>query len=91
VTRTHPDLLERLRLALCSVAEEGKPDNNALDADRIWQAVRGELPPAEVEEMADLASRSPDSAARGGSPQRCRASSMRRVMAQWFGSTGGVR
>lgn len=63
MTRTSPDELERLRLAFCSVAEEGKPDNNALDADRIWQAVRGELPPAEVEEMADLASRSPDSAA----------------------------
>ena len=63
MTRTRPDELERLRVAFCSVAEEGRPDNNALDADRIWQAVRGELPPAEVEEMVDLASRSPDSAA----------------------------
>ncbi len=58
-----PDELERLQLAFTSVEATGRSDDHPLEAERIWRAVRGELPPDEVEEMTDQVSRSPDAAA----------------------------
>jgi hypothetical protein len=63
MTRPGPDELERLRRAFATVDVTETKDDPPIDSDRIWQAVRGELPPAEVEEMADLANRSPETAA----------------------------
>jgi hypothetical protein len=63
MTRPVPEDVERLRRAFSSVAETGTADEHALNADRIWQAARGELLPREIEEMADQASRSPETAA----------------------------
>ncbi len=63
MTRPSPEDVERLRRAFSSAAESETADDHALGTDRIWQAVRGELPPGEIEEMADQASRSPETAA----------------------------
>lgn len=63
MTRPVPEDVERLRRAFSSVVEGETADDHGLEADRIWQAVRGELPPGEIEEMADQASRSPETAA----------------------------
>ena len=63
MTRPEPDELERLRRAFTTVAETRGSDDHAPDPDRIWQAVRGELTATEIEEMADQASRSAETAA----------------------------
>ena len=63
MTRPKPDELERLRRAFSTVAETPGPDDHAPDPDRIWQAARGDLPTTEIEEMADQASRSAETAA----------------------------
>ena len=63
MTRPSPEDVERLRRAFSSAAESETADDHATGTDRIWQAVRGELPPGEIEEMADQASRSPETAA----------------------------
>ena len=63
MSRPSPDELERLRMAFSSVDEVGEPDDHIVESDRIWQAVRGELSPADVEDLADQASRSPQTAA----------------------------
>ena len=61
--RSGPDEIERLRRAFASTETDRSSDDRAVDPDRIWRAVRGELSAAEIEEMADGASRSPDTAA----------------------------
>jgi len=63
MTRPEPDDLERLRQAFTIVAGARGADDHAPDTDRIWQAVRGELTAAEIEDLADQASRSPETAA----------------------------
>jgi len=63
VNLSSPEELERLRRAFTAVEATGMSDDRAMDSDRIWRAVRGELPPTEIEEMADGASRSPETAA----------------------------
>lgn len=63
MTRPEPDELERLRRAFTTVAETPGSDDHTLDPGRIWQAVRGELTTTEIEEMADQASRSAETAA----------------------------
>ena len=63
MTRPGPDELERLRRAFTTVAETPDSDEHTPDPGRIWQAVRGELTATEIEEMADRASRSPETAA----------------------------
>lgn len=63
MTRPSPVELERLRQAFSSVSGPEMADDATVDADRIWLAVRGELSPAEIETLADEASRSPATAA----------------------------
>jgi len=63
MTRPELDELERLRRAFTTVAETPGPGDLAPDPDRVWQAVRGELTATEIEEMADQASRSAETAA----------------------------
>lgn len=63
MTRPEPDDLERLRQAFTTVAGARRPDDRAPDTARIWQAVRGELTAIEIEELADQASRSAETAA----------------------------
>ena len=43
MTRSSSEELEWMRRAFTNGAETGQADEGALDADRIWLAVRGEL------------------------------------------------
>ena len=54
--------VEALRRAWAAADEEaltGATGVAEIDADRIWRAVAGELPPAEAQEIAELAARDP--------------------------------
>lgn len=62
MSRPETDDLGRLRTAFSEIST-GTLDDTEPDADHIWSAVRGELSHAEVEELADLAGRSPATAA----------------------------
>jgi len=63
MTRRKRDELERLRQAFAEVSETDQHEDHPPDPGRIWQAARGELTATEIEEMADRASRSPETAA----------------------------
>ncbi len=63
MTRPSRDELERLRQAFTEVSETDEHEDDAPDPGRIWQAARGELTATEIKEMADRASRSPETAA----------------------------
>ena len=56
------DELERLAEALTSGSCSASPAE-PVSAETIWRAMEGELPPAEVEALADRAARDPDLAA----------------------------
>ena len=62
MTRPGPDELERLRQAFTALAEAPGSDDRSHDPGRIWQAVRGDLQTSEIEELADQAGRSADTA-----------------------------
>lgn len=61
MNRHENDDLERLRTAFSAVDAPTSQDRGD-DHDRIWRAVRGELEPNEVAELADRAGRSPETA-----------------------------
>jgi hypothetical protein len=47
------DHVRRLREALDALADEAAPGNNCPEADRLWDASRGELPSHEAEAVVD--------------------------------------
>jgi hypothetical protein len=57
--RTAVDALRRAWAAADEEAAPGASGAAEIDADRIWRAAAGELPPAEVQALADLAARDP--------------------------------
>jgi hypothetical protein len=63
LSRPPNDELDRLRRAFTTVDATGTSEEPAVETERIWRAVRGEVPTARIEEMVDIASRSPETAA----------------------------
>ena len=63
MSRLTPDDIDQLRQDFAAGSTADEQGVGELDPARIWRAVRGELPPREVEALADLASRSPNVAA----------------------------
>jgi len=54
--------LERLRAAFAAVADGAEAPGDEADVERIWQAVRGELPVAETRELVERAAACPETA-----------------------------